>query len=109
MARYLTPTKIAHLSLIELYSEAAVPNDSIIPVLSFLTSHILDGEVPYMPSQSSDHWQRVNSAVNMMLNTKDFEKLLGPILSAMPGRRLWDKFLDKLWAIDSLHALHEFF
>ncbi|KAH8884272.1 hypothetical protein GQ53DRAFT_662214 [Thozetella sp. PMI_491] len=109
MARYLTPAKIGLLSLVELYSEAAVPNDAIVPVLSFLTSHILDGEASYQPSQPGDHWQKVDSTVNLMLNAKDFEKLLGPIPSSMPGRRLWDKFLDKLWAIDSLHALHDFF
>ena len=27
----------------------------------------------------------------------------------MPGRKLWDQFVAKLWEINSLHALHEFF
>ncbi len=112
MARYLTAAKIALLSLIELYAEGAVPSEGIIPVLSFVTSHILDGEVAYASSKSADDpWHKLNNTVNLMIDAKDFENLLMPLTSAtgLPGRRVWDQFLTKLWAIDSLHALHEFF
>jgi anaphase-promoting complex subunit 5 len=111
MSRYLTPAKVSLLALIDLYTDGAVPNDGIVPVLSFITSHILDGGSPCMTSKSSDRWEKVESTVSLMITIRDFEKVLNPILSSigLPGRRLWDKFLDKIWCIDSLHALHEFF
>ncbi len=86
-----------------------MPNDSVVAVLSFLASHVLDGEVCSLPPRSGEAWHKVDTAVNLMIHAADFEKLLGPIASSMPGRSMWDRFLDQIWAIDSLHALHEFF
>jgi len=137
MSRYLTPAKIGLLALIELYVEQAVPNDAILPVLGFLTSHILDVDliVPPNPnnprslaatnhgsfSQSAaagasatdtrHQWQRAESVIGLVVSIKDFETVLLPFAAAdrIPGRRLWDRFLEKLWGIDSLNALQEFF
>ena len=46
-----------------------------------------------------------------LLDLHAFETLLvaHPSAAGLPGRTLWDKFLEKLWGIDSLNALHEFF
>jgi anaphase-promoting complex subunit 5 len=111
MARYLNPAKIGLLVLLELYAEEAVPSDAILPVLSFISSHIIDSHHRSTPCDQSARWNRAESTVNLVVSIKDFEKLLGsyPFLMGMPGRRLWDQFLDKIWAINSLHELHNFF
>ncbi|KAJ2995494.1 hypothetical protein NUW58_g1257 [Xylaria curta] len=60
---------------------------------------------------SSDRWARAESTVSLVTSISDFEKALLPhtAASGMPGRSLWYVFLHKLWKIDSLDALHEFF
>lgn len=109
MARYLTPAKIGLLALIELYADEAVPSNAILPVLSFITSHLIDTvpqhAVPPPP------WQKTTHTTTLLLSIHTFEDVLSahPVLLGMPGRRLWDSFLQKLWSIDSLDALHSFF
>ncbi|KAM4064847.1 anaphase-promoting complex subunit 5 domain-containing protein [Hirsutella rhossiliensis] len=111
MARYLNPAKIGLLALIELYTEEAVPSDAVLPVLSFVTSHILDhGHAGSSPTPEM-RWSKAERTVGLVITVKDFERLLGtyPFLMGMPGRTLWDQFLTKLWDINSLDALHSFF
>lgn len=111
MARYLTPAKIGLLVLLELYTEEAVPSDATMPILSFITSHVMDYNVPQSDSSKNDRWTKGERFVSLIISIKDFEKLLGtyPLLMGLPGRRLWDQFLTKLWAIDSLDTLNVFF
>ncbi|KND90382.1 Anaphase-promoting complex subunit 5 [Tolypocladium ophioglossoides CBS 100239] len=111
MARYLTPAKLGLLALLELYVEEAVPSDAVMPVLSFITSHILDHGSSDPASTQATRWDKAERTVGLVIALKDFETLLGsyPFLMGMPGRRLWDRFLGKLWDMNSLHALHEFF
>lgn len=111
MARYLTPAKIGLLALIELYTEDAVPSDAVLPVLSFITSRVLDHDSTTTTSTQTTRWAKAERTVSLVISIKDFEKLLGsyPFLMGMPGRKLWDQFLGKLWDINSLDALHEFF
>ncbi|KAK4232302.1 putative anaphase-promoting complex subunit 5 [Podospora fimiseda] len=112
MSRYLTPAKIGLLALIELYVGGAVPNAAICPIIDFLASHLLDCDLQNAPE---DHpalrWKKVESSMNLILSIKDFEKLLlaWPAADKIPGLRLWDRFLQKLWDIDSLYELHAFF
>ncbi|KAK0725594.1 anaphase-promoting complex subunit 5-domain-containing protein [Lasiosphaeris hirsuta] len=111
MSRYLTPAKIGLLALIELYVEEAVPNDAIVPVVNFITSHLLDCDLSISsPTSSPDRWAKAESTIRLVLSIRDFEQILGPFAAAdrLPGRRLWDRFLEKLWRIDSLHGLQEF-
>lgn len=110
MARYLTPAKIGLLALIELYTEGAVPSDAILPVLSFITSHLMDLDSSTTPLDGSTRWGKAEKTVSLVIAIKDFEKLLAsyPFLMGMPGRKLWDQFLGKLWDINSLDALHVF-
>ncbi|KAM0325125.1 hypothetical protein ACHAQA_007664 [Verticillium albo-atrum] len=110
MTRFLTPAKIGTLSLIELYTDEHVPTEAIIPVLSFIASHLLD----YNPDPNAGNaspWNRALKAVSVVVSIQDFETLLGshPVLVGLPGRKLWDSFLDKIWDINSLHELHAFF
>lgn len=111
MARYLSPGKICLLALIELYVEEAVPSDGALPVLSFITSQLIDVDLASKSARSKDRWHKARDIVGLIVSIKSFEQLLSPYSAAtgLPGRRLWDIFLNKLWSIDSLHALHEFF
>ncbi|KAK0663969.1 putative anaphase-promoting complex subunit 5 [Cercophora samala] len=114
MARFLTPAKIGLLALIELYVEGAVPNDGIIPIINFLASNIIDCDLSSQPPSTvtpADRWKKAESTLRLITSIKDFETLLSPLAAAdkLPGRRLWDRFLEKLWGVDSLHNLHEFF
>jgi anaphase-promoting complex subunit 5 len=112
MSRHLTPAKIGLLALIELYVEEAVPNDAILPVINFISSQLLNCSLPGSSSaDTKGGWTKVESSIGVILSIRDFERVLGPLAAVdrLPGRRLWDRFLEKLWGIDSLHALQEFF
>ncbi|KAK6085380.1 Anaphase-promoting complex subunit 5 [Seiridium cupressi] len=110
MSRFLTPAKIGLLALIELYVEKAVPIPAMIEVLSFVTSHLIDRDITNSTS-AGNHWEKAERTVSLVISITDFEKVLSPYTAAsgMPGRSLWYVFLDKLWKINSLDALHEFF
>ncbi|KAI1176399.1 anaphase-promoting complex subunit 5-domain-containing protein [Nemania sp. FL0916] len=111
MSRFLNPAKIGLLALIELYTSKSVPTSSILDVLSFITSHLIDNDISSSASSSSDRWRRAENTVSLVVSISDFEKVLMPhtAASGIPGRSLWYAFLHKLWEIDSLDALHEFF
>ena len=111
MSRFLSPAKIGLLALIELYTTNTVPTSSIVDVLSFIASHLIDSDISGSALSSSDRWRRTESTVNLVISISDFEKVLAlhTAASGIPGRTLWYVFLDKLWKIDSLHALHEFY
>lgn len=111
MTRYLTPAKIGLLALVQLYVEGAIPSEAILPILSFITSHIIDHAPTTASADRDSRWSRAERTVSIVITIKDFEKLLGsyPFLMGMPGRRLWDQFLGKLWDLNSLDALHKFF
>ncbi|KAK3365022.1 anaphase-promoting complex subunit 5-domain-containing protein [Lasiosphaeria ovina] len=112
MSRFLTPAKIGLLALIELYTEEAVPNDSIVPVVKFIISHLVGRDlIDTSLSAPPDRWEKADSTIGLIVSIREFEHVLGPLAAAdrLPGRRLWDRFLEKLWCIDSLHALQEFF
>jgi anaphase-promoting complex subunit 5 len=111
MARFLTPAKIGLLVLIDLYTEDAVPSDAILPVLSFITSHLMDHVSLVSTPNPPPRWAKAEQTVSLIIAIKDFEKLLGnyPGVVGLPGRTLWDHFLGKLWDTNSLDALHEFF
>ncbi|KAF9872188.1 anaphase-promoting complex protein [Colletotrichum karsti] len=113
MARYLTPAKIGLLALLELYTDEHVPTTAIIPVLSFITSHLLDPDPQTLTTTASrdTRWKKAESTVSLVISIKDFEKLLSAhsVVVGLPGRKLWDTFLTKLWSINSLDLLHEFF
>lgn len=110
MSRFLNPAKVGLLALIELYVEKAVPTVAMIEVLSFITSHLIDNDIS-RSSDTGNHWKKAECTVNLVVSIASFEKLLSShtAASGMPGRSLWYAFLDKLWKINSLDALHSFF
>lgn len=105
MPRFLTPSKIGLLALIELYTDAVVPAASSIHILSFILKQVLSSNL-----QRCYVWKEDEEQLPFLLNISDFESLLclQPSASGHPGRNLWDHFLTKIWRIDSLNALHEF-
>lgn len=111
MTRWLTPAKVGLLALIELYIDGHVPNAAIIPVLSFITSYLIDHDFAISDPSNSSRWTKAERAASLIGSPQDFEKLLSPwpVVIGFPGRKLWDTFLDKLWDINSLHSLHAFF
>lgn len=103
MSRYLTPSKVGLLVLISLYTDSMVTSDGIIPVLSFVTSRT----VPRSVADCDGHVPATSPSLS--LDIADFDLILKGLESTIPGRTLQDKFLEKLWLIDSLHSMHEFF
>lgn len=106
MTRYLTPSKISLLALVSVYTEGVVPNSAIVPVLSFLVSHLL----PLKPStldltSTSTTPQDRSHAIPI----QNFEAATSPLASSIPGRTVWDLLLKKLWNLDCSDALDEFF
>jgi len=106
MTRYLTPSKIGLLALVELYTDAIVPTSSTIPILSFVLNQLLPSNVKSQPRDLA-----AVQALPFIIDLKAFESVLAahPAASGLPGRSLWDHFLKKIWDIDSLDALHVFF
>lgn len=89
MSRYLTPSKICILVLIQLYREGSVSLKGTIPLLSFVSKHT----VHRSPLNSSNQTPLIPPSLD------DFATLLAGHESAIPGRSLHDLFLDRFWAI----------
>lgn len=102
MSRYLTPSKVGLLALISLYTESVIPSAVIIPILSFLVSHVL-------PISSADFHNKSTLQSRHVPAIEDFQKATISQVSGIPGRTIWDLLLNKLWKIDSFDALHVFF
>ena len=103
MSRYLTPSKIALLALISLYTDSMIPSAATIPILSFLISHIL-------PVSSGGTQERlVTTPRYTALSISDYQKATISSISSIPGRTVWDLLLQNLWKINSFDALHVFF
>ena len=97
MSRYVTPSKITLLALILLYTESVVPTAASIPVLSFIFSHISP-----LPS-------KLKGDSSSVVPIETFQNATITYGSVIPGRSVWDLLLKKLWEINSLDALEDFF
>lgn len=103
MSRFLTPSKIALLCLISVYTEGYVSNSSAVQILSFLASCLLP--LDSVDTQSPPRkWQKKHS-----LSLHDLEEVLSSHSSSIPGRSVWDLLLKKMWAIDTYDELEAFF
>jgi anaphase-promoting complex subunit 5 len=91
--------------------EDSVPSDAVLSVLSFIASHLLDNVTCSHSGALNSAWNRAERTVSLVISIRDFENLLAsyPFLMGMPGRKLWDHFVGKLWDINSLDELHVFF
>ena len=105
MTRFLTPSKIALLASISLYAESLVPDEAIIPVLSFIAACLLPPSTRYHEKLLSN----VDVSTDAVVTIDDFQRATLRHGSAIPGRTLWDLLLKKLWDINSLDSMHVFF
>ena len=103
MSRYLTPSKIGYLALISLYTDSVIPSTATVPILSFLVSQLLPSNVGLISTKSELSMYNVAFAINAFQ-----EALIGHV-SGIPGRTVWDLFLQKIWKIDSFDVLQTFF
>jgi anaphase-promoting complex subunit 5 len=103
MSRYLTPSKLGLLALVSLYCDSIVPNRAIIPLLSFIVSHLIPAANPTSDAPASETVPEPAASI------VEFEKVTAAHPSSVPGRSLHDLFLKRLWSINCLDALHEFF
>jgi anaphase-promoting complex subunit 5 len=103
MSRYLTPSKICLLALIDLYCDSEIPSSATVSVLSFIVSHLNS------PSKSLPHHSGIDSVPKFSLSIADFEHATVSLASAIPGRTVWDLLLKTLWDLNCYNAYHEFF
>jgi anaphase-promoting complex subunit 5 len=80
-----------------------VAHDAIIPVLSFIVSFVNYS----VATRANEH--KPKGLLSVTASLEDFELLLTQQQSKVTGRTLWDFLLHRLWSIDCLHALHQFF
>ena len=102
MPRYLTPTKICLLALVDLYIADQIPTSAELNVLSFVASRI---NIP------SEHDQP-SLEERFKLSTFDLATLseaLSQWPSGIPGRSIYDALLQRLWELDGLDSLHILF
>jgi anaphase-promoting complex subunit 5 len=100
MSRYLTPSKVALLVLISTYSSDVVAKQDRGSVLSFIITHILP-----------DHKHPSNLLeidAEHVVSADDFEHALSPLNFPIPGRSVWDYFLQKMWSFDCFDTLDLF-
>ncbi|KAF2735130.1 hypothetical protein EJ04DRAFT_220174 [Polyplosphaeria fusca] len=101
--RYLTAHKISILVLVNLYCNSAIPPGSIIPVLSFIISHIIQSPSCHARAADTKHDHDNFTSIQAL------EDVLQAHSSTMPGRTLLDVFLKHLWEINSFDALNNLF
>ena len=105
MSRYLTPSKICLLILINMYCDGFVPSDCTMVVLSFITDQLLPETTRRERRQA-----KVTEAIGPTI--EDYSKVLSPLKARMamePGSGLWQEFLRVSWKLTDLDQLFNFF
>lgn len=102
MPRYLTPAKICLLSLVDLHVSDEIPPSSKLDVLSFIALQVNP------PSDQDD------GGVEEKLNLSNsgftiFADEFSQWQSGVPGRSVYDAFLQRIWRLDDLDSLHNLF
>ncbi|KAF1344748.1 anaphase-promoting complex subunit 5-domain-containing protein [Delphinella strobiligena] len=98
MSRFLTPSKVCLLVLVQFYRDGSILLKSAIPILSFISSHIIRSPLDQAKTQHG-----LSPA-----SLKDFEDLLSSRESARPGRSLYDIFLGQLWELHNIVTFSDF-
>jgi len=102
MPRFLTPTKICLLILVDLYASDEIPAVARLDVLSLIASHV--NPPSEYDTASLDHRSKVSSS-----DITYFSETLSPRPSGIPGRTLNDVLLRRVWELPTLDSLHELF
>ncbi|KAK5114243.1 hypothetical protein LTR85_010308 [Meristemomyces frigidus] len=102
MPRYLTPSKICLLPLIDLYLSGQTASSARLDVLHFIASRI-----SIAGGHDGNDIDRLTESL-----TGDASDLLKPLqdwASDIPGRNVYDILLQRLWKLDGLDSLHVLF
>ena len=102
MTRYLTPSKLCLLELIDLYVSDQIPIGAKRNVLSFISSQTV------VPSEHDsvnleDKYRHATSSLSSLAET------LSHWPSEVPGRSTYDALLQRLWQLEGLDSLHVLF
>ncbi|PNS19687.1 hypothetical protein CAC42_7531 [Sphaceloma murrayae] len=102
MPRFLSPAKICLILLIDVYHHREAQDSDAIPLLSFVSQHVL---------RRNEAWKTSNGSATspQILALEDFRTLLSPLTSNLPGRSLYDVFLKYLWRLASFDELDGLF
>lgn len=105
MPRYLTAPKICLLLLAEIYLADAIPSKDKLDLLAFIASQTTPSSV----DQDECDLELSTSTLFLTRDISAFAEKLGPCQSAVPGRSLYDIFLQRLWTLDGLDSLYFLF
>lgn len=104
MPRYLTPSRICLLVLIDLYLADQASTSAKLEVLSFIAAHIRQ------PTSREFEGDDVTSSdLSLSVDATAFSSVLGRLASIVPGRTIYDVFISKLWHLAVLDTLHVLF
>jgi anaphase-promoting complex subunit 5 len=90
---FIAPGKIALLVLVELFAESRFPNESVLPVVSFVIRHLV----------------RPRDSTTFVLGLEEIKNVTLDYSSTVVGRTIFDLLVMELWYINSFDALHSFF
>jgi len=102
MPRYLTPSRVCLLALIDLYLSEQTASSARLNVLSFIASHTSVG--------GGHDNNGISTLTNSLSNDAlEFLDQLRGWPSNIPGRSVFDILLQRLWNLDDLDSLHVLF
>ena len=103
MSRFLTPAKVSLLTLIAIYCDGYVSKEGTVPVLSFITGHII-------PSVNDVQKSRDSLRTYASMTLQDIQNVLKGIKSPKPpADLLWGNFLYASWRVENLDMMFDFF
>nr|AYN77765.1 anaphase promoting complex subunit 5 [Berkeleyomyces basicola] len=114
--RFLTPAKVGFLVLIDMYVNNAIPNECHHAILDFLTLHLMGIDLQQLQHKASakrfrsefGRMRSVEATVSVVASMSVFEELLNELPSSLENHSLWEIFLLKMWAINSLNEMNVF-
>lgn len=98
MARFLTPSKIATLLLIQLYCERAISDSGFTATLELIAKLILPTS-----NEGQKHFDGEYESFNSVLQSVSKIET-----STDPGQTVYDVFIERLWKLDSFDRLDSF-
>lgn len=101
MAHYLTPPKIALLAFAIFYLDGIFDWDATVSVVKFITARLL-------PENTGPAQSKVGAQIHTSLTLDDLKSLFEAV-SSSAFQEHWEEFVNRLWAIDNIDQLFDFF
>ncbi|WPH01756.1 Hypothetical protein R9X50_00460800 [Acrodontium crateriforme] len=102
MPRYLTPSRLCLLALVDIYLSGRTASTSRLELLSFIASHI------HAPTVDDERPENGISEISTG-DASVFANRLSQWDSVIPGRTVYDVFLQRLWTLTGLDSLYVLF